>query len=96
MGLTPQHTLKIKDKYWKRIYSGEKTFEVRKNDRDFQKGDLVQFVVIDRVDQKELYSVQSFKTPLYRITYVLTNCPEVDLGDLVVFGLTDEISNPSQ
>lgn len=36
-----EHQLKIAPKYLTRILSGEKPFEIRKNDRDFQTGDYV-------------------------------------------------------
>lgn len=35
------HSLKIKSEYFEKIISGEKNFEVRKNDRDFRVGDLL-------------------------------------------------------
>lgn len=35
------HQLKIEKKYYEKIILGEKTFEVRKNDRDFQAGDYL-------------------------------------------------------
>lgn len=35
------HQLKIDSKYFSKIVKGEKTFEVRKNDRDFHKGDYL-------------------------------------------------------
>ena len=41
------HELKIKKEYLDSIKSGAKTFEIRKNDRDFQVGDVVNFIVID-------------------------------------------------
>jgi ASC-1-like (ASCH) protein len=37
------HALKIERVYLQRIISGEKTFEIRKNDRDYQAGDTVCF-----------------------------------------------------
>jgi hypothetical protein len=36
-----KHTLKIEPKYAERIVSGEKKFEVRLNDRDYQKHDII-------------------------------------------------------
>ncbi|OLQ71221.1 RNA-binding protein [Photobacterium proteolyticum] len=36
-----RHHLKIKPDYLKAILDGDKTFEIRKNDRDFQVGDRV-------------------------------------------------------
>lgn len=35
------HELKILPKYFERVIKGEKTFEIRKNDRDFQTGDVI-------------------------------------------------------
>lgn len=35
------HELKTHPEYFQRILTGDKTFEVRKNDRDFQTGDVV-------------------------------------------------------
>jgi len=34
-----EHELKLHPKYFPRVQSGEKSFEIRKNDRDFQVGD---------------------------------------------------------
>jgi len=36
-----EHTLKIWPEYFQDIWSGKKTFEVRKNDRDFKKFDVL-------------------------------------------------------
>jgi len=36
-----EHKLKIWPKYFKAIKKEEKTFELRKNDRDFKKGDVL-------------------------------------------------------
>ena len=35
------HELKILPKYFEAVISGEKTFEIRKNDRNFRKGDFL-------------------------------------------------------
>ena len=35
------HELKIKPQYFKDVISGLKTFEVRKNDRNFEVGDII-------------------------------------------------------
>jgi len=39
--MTQTHLLKIRKPYLDKVMSGEKTFEIRKNDRDFQVGDFV-------------------------------------------------------
>lgn len=43
------HNLKTWPQYFQRILSGEKTFEVRKNDRDFQVGD---YLLLNEYDPK--------------------------------------------
>lgn len=35
------HELKIATEYYHRVCSGQKTFEIRKNDRDYQVGDVL-------------------------------------------------------
>ena len=41
------HNLKLSLAFCDDILSGEKTFEVRKNDRGFQTGDLIRFIPTD-------------------------------------------------
>lgn len=36
-----QHTIKIEDQFFDAVLSGNKTFEIRFNDRGYQKGDKV-------------------------------------------------------
>lgn len=36
-----EHFLKLEYRYWDAVNSGEKNFEVRRDDRGFQKGDVV-------------------------------------------------------
>jgi hypothetical protein len=75
-----KHTLKTLPDYWDAIERGEKTFEVRKNDRGFKKGDellLLRLVKLGSgpragawVEEK---SVDGCYVKLHRkITYVLT------------------------
>ena len=40
------HQLKIKKEFYLAVASGLKTFEIRKNDRNFQIGDLIHFVPV--------------------------------------------------
>lgn len=39
------HALKIEEHFARQIHKGMKTCEVRKNDRDFQKGDVIFFTI---------------------------------------------------
>ena len=38
------HEIKIETVYYEAIAGGEKTFEIRFNDRNYQKGDLLRFI----------------------------------------------------
>ena len=61
------HELKTLSPFWDAIESGEKTFEIRENDRGFQKGDLL---VLKRYKPGEVYA----RPPELKrqITYVLS------------------------
>jgi hypothetical protein len=41
------HDLKVDPELWDAVVSGDKPFEVRKNDRHFQKGDVLELRVFD-------------------------------------------------
>lgn len=62
------HDLQIQEVYAKRIYSGQKTAEMRKNDRDFQCGDIICFRLSG--GQGNDWFVESKKN-YYRITHIL-------------------------
>lgn len=42
-----QHSLKIWPQYYARVKDGTKTFEIRENDRGFQRGDIVELLEWD-------------------------------------------------
>lgn len=65
------HQLKIKQCYLCHILEGTKTFEVRKNDRDFQVGDWIKFLPLE----DENYNAYDIKSPIpgYRINYILSD-----------------------
>ena len=54
------HELKIEKDYADSVYLGDKNFEIRLNDRGFQKGDIIRFLPLGKNPYKE-----------YEITYVL-------------------------
>jgi hypothetical protein len=69
------HYLKILPKYFTRVSNGEKTAEIRINDRDFQAGDDMTLQYYDPEDPK------MFNEPIYtEITHVLSECPGIDPG----------------
>ena len=79
------HKLKISEDFANAVLSGDKTFEVRENDRGFQKGDVVIFQVVERGACR----VEYFNHPLNgvecEITYVLSGWG-IEQGK-VVFGI---------
>lgn len=72
------HNLKIKAEYAKAKLLGDKPFEIRLNDRDFNVGDEVKYTCIDSSIINEAISKK-----LYYITYI-TNFEQKD--GYVVFG----------
>lgn len=67
------HTLKLLEKYKMPVDSGQKPFELRKNDRDYKVDDLINFVIVDeKGNQRET-------DDLYQITYILKDVPEYGL-----------------
>lgn len=61
-----EHKIKIKKMYYDAVLSGEKTFEIRKNDRDYKVGDIIHFVPI--ADNGDMIIPHNPKE--YKITYV--------------------------
>lgn len=77
------HILKIREPYFTDILEGLKTFEIRKNDRDFEVGDFLKLqlypYINDKTKPKEL---------LVKITYILKDIPEYGLDkDYCILGL---------
>lgn len=69
------HKIKIEEHFADAIVSGEKTFEVRKNDRNYQKGDIVEFIATTKSQSgmwtyEDKYHEIAGRT--YEITYVLS------------------------
>lgn len=72
------------------ILDGSKTFEIRENDRGFQKGDRVQFkVVSDDWTHKNNSAVREFEHKVFEITYVMNGWGLKN--GFVVFGIREEI-----
>jgi len=64
------HNLNIDEKSFERFYSGQKTSEVRFNDRDYQTGDTICFRVIDSGGNE---IIKPGSLPTYEITHVLNS-----------------------
>ena len=67
------HELKLGWNFCDAVYSGRKTFELRKNDRGFQTGDRIRFTPIrfEANDHTERYPAHPIQEKLYEITYIL-------------------------
>lgn len=75
------HELKILDKYYQDVVVKRiKQFEIRKNDRDYQVGDIVSFTNVDGKNRP--------RKSYFLITYVLKDIPEYGLHkDYCIFGI---------
>ena len=74
------HELKIDEPYFAQIISGDKNFEIRYNDRGYQKGDKI------KLREVRLSSVITGREVTKRISYV-TNFQQKE--HWVVFGIID-------
>ena len=82
------HELKILSSFVRPILDRSKTFEIRENDRGFQKGDRVQFkVVSDDWSRKNISIVYEFEHKVFEITYVINGWGLKD--GFVVFGISE-------
>lgn len=62
------HELKIRESYADAVLSGEKNFEIRLNDRGYQKGDRLKFSTVD--SNGFFISSHPLNRKEYDITYV--------------------------
>ena len=63
------HRIKIQQPYLRHILEGKKTFEVRKNDRDYQVGDTIYFMPLTDENGYDVYN-NGYKSQSFEITYV--------------------------
>ena len=78
------HELKIFPNFADAIICGDKTFEVRKNDRGFQAGDTCTFKLTHYKPNKQHHPIEK---KLYEITYVLSG--NGIQPEYVVFGIEE-------
>jgi hypothetical protein len=62
------HKVYIMTSFAKAILDGDKTFEIRENDRGYQKGDILHFIPVDDLSLKD-WGMDEFDA---EITYVLS------------------------
>ena len=63
------HEIKLDTQFCDAVLCGEKTFEVRRNDRDYQKGDWIRFIPIGLLHAPTNHPLAN---KMYEITYVLS------------------------
>ena len=80
------HILKIKDGFYWEVSHGFKKAELRKNDRPFNKGDLIHFV--------DIYGADFINEPnnVYQITHVLSGVPQYGLSEGYVILSIEKLS----
>ena len=73
------HELKILPEYFKAVLSGEKTFEIRKADRPFCKGDLLALNEYDSV-----HSIYTGRSCVVYVDYIFSNADYCKNGYVVM------------
>ena len=85
-----KHHLKLNKRFADAVYSGDIRFEIRNNDRAFQKGDEVEFSVVD--DDGRKYRRRGEDHPIeditFEISFVLSGWGLKD--GYVVFGIKEK------
>lgn len=77
------HNIKISEEYADSVLCGDKKFEVRRNDRGYQKGDIVHFQVVD--NKAKLPIEHRLNKFTFKITYVFSGFGLQE--GMVVFGI---------
>ena len=63
------HKIKLNKNYADAVLSGEKNFEVRYNDRGYQKGDIIQFIIVDELGEPHI--PHELENHRFEITYLI-------------------------
>lgn len=67
------HELKLNSKYYYDSLTNVKTFEIRKNDRNFKVGDILKLVEVTQLTESGREYVINTKPHYKQITYILDN-----------------------
>lgn len=65
------HQLKLRIEFCDAVLSGEKSFEIRRNDRGFQRGDRIVFQAVERVDTDLIPCPHEINDVLFEIKYII-------------------------
>lgn len=80
-----EHELKCHPNFFRRVADGTKPFEIRKNDRDFQVGDIV---ILKEYDPEVGWPDHGSYATLQRVITYVTDFAQVN--GYVVLGLAEE------
>lgn len=80
------HEIKCLKEFFEEIIVGDKTFEVRKNDRDYKIGDYLAIneVVEDLLEDDDCLLVYTGRSALFKITYILDNTQYTKPGYVIL------------
>lgn len=73
------HELKVLTEYYEALKEGSKTFEVRKDDRNYQVGDTL--ILIEWLSEKQEYTNRTY---FCRVTYTLRDPTYVKEGYVIL------------
>lgn len=65
------HKLKLSKDFCDAVLDGIKTFEIRYNDRGYQKGDFIKFIPVDSISSLATHWNHPIENALFEITYVI-------------------------
>jgi hypothetical protein len=84
------HRIKTLSPYFRDVKSGRKNFELRKNDRDYQIGDIV--ILEEWIPDEIFTGGYTGQVLAMRIKYILSNCEEFGLIDgYCILGLEERV-----
>lgn len=79
------HELKCLKKYFTQVLLGKKNFELRKNDRDYKVGDILQLhEVINNPDDLGAAVKYTGRSVYRKVTYILTDYPALQQGYVIL------------
>ena len=78
------HKIKLREEFCDAVLNGEKTFEIRFNDRGYQNGDHVKFISVTETGLRAYHAIDSRE---YEITYILSGWGIKE--GYVVFGIKE-------
>lgn len=67
------HKIKLSKEFCDEVLNGNKTFEIRYNDKGYQKGDFIKFIPVDSDSSLATHWIHPIENALFEITYVINS-----------------------